>query len=306
MGQTIFLMMRYNTIDKTGFEVSEISFGCMSLKSDGTDNDIIINKAIDAGINLFDTADLYEKGENERLLGNALKGKRKDVYISTKVGNRWKEDGSGWDWCPRKEYILKAVDESLKRLQTDYIDMYLLHGGTIEDPIDETIEAFERLVDMGKIRSYGLSSIRPNVIWEFVNRSNIATVMTQYSFLDRRPEEETVNLLLQNKISVLARGSMASGLLIDKPVKDYIGLKTSEVEGIVKELRNNLPEGKTLQETVVRYVADNPAITTTVAGIRTLQQLEDLIIAAKTLPLTLQQCEQLQSLWPGNVYQEHR
>lgn len=299
-------MMRYNTIDKAGFEVSEISFGYMSLKSDSADNDIIINRAIDDGINLFDTADLYEKGENERLLGNALKGKRKDVFISTKVGNRWKEDGSGWDWCPRKEYILKAIDDSLKRLQTDYIDMYLLHGGTIEDPIDETIEAFERLVDIGKIRSYGLSSIRPNVIREFVRRSNISAVMTQYSFLDRRPEEETLNLLLQNKIGVLARGSMASGLLIDKPAKDYLGLKPSEVEGIVKELKNNLPEGKTLQETVVRYVTDDPAITTAVAGIRTLQQLEDLIIAAKALPLTLQQREQLQSLWPGNVYQEHR
>jgi aryl-alcohol dehydrogenase-like predicted oxidoreductase len=299
-------MMKYNRLHKAGFEVSGISFGCMSLKSDSTDNDIIINKAIDSGINLFDTADLYEKGENERLLGNALRGKRKDVFISTKVGNRWKEDGSGWEWCPRKEYILKAVDDSLKRLQTDYIDLYLLHGGTIEDPIDETIEAFERLVDMGKIRSYGLSSIRPNVIREFVSRSNITAVMTQYSYLDRRPEEETLGLLLKNNIGVLARGSMASGLLIDKPVKGYLDLKASEVENIVKELKNNLQEDRTLQETVVRYVTDNPAVTTAVAGIRTLQQLEDLIIAAKTLPLTLEEREQLQSLWRGNVYQEHR
>ena len=278
----------------------------MSLRSDGADNDTIIHKALDGGINLFDTADLYEKGENERLLGKAIKGKRNDVFISSKVGNRWKEDGSGWDWCPRKDYILKAVDESLKRLQTDHIDLYLLHGGTMDDPFDETIEAFERLVDMGKIRSYGLSSIRPNVIREFINRSNIAAVMTQYSYLDRRPEEETLNLLLENNIGVLARGSMASGLLVDKPAADYVGLSVVEVEKIVKELKHHLPEGRTLQETVVRYVADNPAVTTAVAGIRTLQQLEDALTAGKASSLTSQERLQLQELWQGNTYKEHR
>jgi aryl-alcohol dehydrogenase-like predicted oxidoreductase len=298
--------MRYKTIQKAGFAVSEVSFGCMSLKSDGTDNDAIIHKAIDGGINLFDTADLYEKGENERLLGKALKGKRNDIFISTKVGNRWKEDGSGWDWCPRKEYILKAVDESLKRLQTDYIDLYLLHGGTMDDPFDETIEAFERLVDVGKIRSYGLSSIRPNVIREFIKRSNIVAVMTQYSYLDRRPEEETLNLLLENNIGVLARGSMASGLLVDKPAADYVGLTAVEVESIVKDLKNHLPVGRTLQETVVRYVADNPAVTTAVAGIRTIKQLEDALSAGNVLPLTRQEQEQLSELWKGNTYKEHR
>lgn len=298
--------MKYNTLHKAGFNVSEVSFGCMSLKSTAIDNEAVINKAIDGGITLFDTADLYEKGENEKLLGNAIKGKRKDIFISTKVGNRWKEDGSGWEWCPRKEYILKAVDASLKRLQTDYIDLYLLHGGTMDDPMDESIEAFERLVDMGKIRSYGLSSIRPNVIREFVSRSNIAAVMTQYSFLDRRPEEETLNLLHENKIGVLARGSMASGLLIDKPATDYLDLKSSEVEKIVKELKHHLPEGKTAAGAAVRYVIDNPAVTTAVVGIRTMPQLEDAFSSANATALSLEEWKQFQGLWSGNVYKEHR
>jgi len=278
----------------------------MSLKSSGTDNDTIISKAIDGGINLFDTADLYEKGENEKLLGAALKGKRKDILISTKVGNRWKEDGSGWEWCPRKEYVLKAVDASLKRLQTDYIDLYLLHGGTMDDPMDESIEAFERLVDMGKIRSYGLSSIRPNVIREFVNRSNIAAVMTQYSLLDRRPEEETLRLLLDSNIGILARGSMAGGLLIDKLAADYLELKAAEVEKIIKDIKHNLPEGRTQGEVAVRYVIDNPAITTAVAGIRTLEQLEEVLSSANAASLTAEEWQQLQSVWAGNVYKEHR
>lgn len=298
--------MKYNLLQKAGFSVSEISFGCMSLKSTAADNDAIMHKAIDSGINLFDTADLYEKGENEILLGKAVKNKRKDVFISTKVGNRWKEDGTGWEWCPKKEYILKAVDDSLKRLQTDYIDLYLLHGGTIDDPFDETIEAFERLIDIGKIRSYGLSSIRPNVIREFVNRSNIAAVMTQYSFLDRRPEEETLNVLHKNNIGVLARGTVASGLLIDKPATDYIGMKEDEVKLLINNLKHNLPDGRTLAETAIRYVADNPAITTAVAGIRTMQQLNEAITVANADVLSKDEWDTLKNLWIGNTYKEHR
>jgi aryl-alcohol dehydrogenase-like predicted oxidoreductase len=298
--------MNYTTLKKSGLKVSEVSFGCMSLKAESTDNDAIIGKAISEGNTLFDTADLYDKGGNEKLLGTALKGRRNEVLISTKVGNRWKEDGSGWDWTPRKEYILKAIDDSLKRLQTDHIDLYLLHGGTLEDPIDEVIEAFERLSDSGKIRAYGVSSIRPNVIREYISRSNIAAVMTQYSLLDRRPEEATLQLLADNEIGVLARGTVASGLLADKPAKDYLGLDKDAVSKIITDFKNHLPEDKTASVTAMRYAIDNPAITTAVVGIRTEQQLEDALRAANSKPLSLAEWQALQLLWEGNQYKEHR
>ena len=181
--------MEYRKLGKSDLNISVIGFGCMSLKDNQQQNETIIHEALEYGINYFDTADLYDKGMNEVSVGKALKSKRAKAILATKVGNQWRSDGSRWDWNPNKKYILAAVEESLKRLQTDYIDVYQLHGGTIDDPVDETIEAFELLQKQGKIRWYGISSIRPNVIREYVQRSNIVSVMMQYSLLDRRAEE---------------------------------------------------------------------------------------------------------------------
>src|SRR5699024_6403991 len=102
-------------------------------------------------------------------------------------------------WDPSKKHIKTAVKQSLQRLHTDYIDLYQLHGGTIDDPIDETIEAFEELKTEGLIREYGISSIRPNVIKQYIEKSSIRSVMMQYNLLDRRPEE-TMRLLAKHGI----------------------------------------------------------------------------------------------------------
>ncbi|HTM91038.1 MAG TPA: aldo/keto reductase, partial [Flavisolibacter sp.] len=179
--------MIYHQLGKSDLQISRIGFGCMSLKPNDPQSEKILHRAIELGINYFDTADLYDKGANEELLGRVLKEKRNQIILATKAGNHWRADGSGWDWNPRKEYILKCADESLKRLQTDYIDLFQLHGGTMNDPIDETMEAFEQLLKEGKIRYYGISSIRPNVIRHWSQHSNIVSVMTQNSLLDRRP-----------------------------------------------------------------------------------------------------------------------
>lgn len=122
--------MNQNTLGNTSLHISEISLGAMSLKMGHSENAKLVHRAIELGINFFDTADLYDKGENEISLGKALKGRRQSVLIGSKVENQWRADGSGWDWNPSKAYILKSVHETLRRLQTDYLDLYLLHGGT--------------------------------------------------------------------------------------------------------------------------------------------------------------------------------
>lgn len=207
--------MKKNQLGSSQLYVSEIGLGCMSLGRDERQAVRLIQEAVELGVNFLDTADLYDEGENEVLVGKAIKGRRSEVILATKVGNRRIPGQEGWVWDPSKDYILSAVKASLKRLGTDYIDLYQLHGGTIDDPIDETIEAFEQLKREGWIRYYGISSIRPNVIREYVNRSHIVSVMSQYSMLDRRPEEETLPLLKEKRIRLIARGPLAKGILTD-------------------------------------------------------------------------------------------
>jgi aryl-alcohol dehydrogenase-like predicted oxidoreductase len=298
--------MTYKQLGKSDLQISQIGFGCMSLKGSQDENEKIIHRAIELGINYFDTADLYDKGMNEVSVGKALKGKRDKVVLATKVGNQWKEDGTGWQWNPRKDYILSCVEGSLKRLQTDVIDLYQLHGGTIDDPIDETIEAFEILKQQGKIKHYGISSIRPNVIREYVERSNIVSVMMQYSLLDRRPEEMSLPLLSANNIAVLARGSVAQGLLVNKPPKPYLNYNEEQVAHAATAVASLSGEQRSAAQTTLQFVLSNPAITSAIVGIRTTKQLEDAVKALTAPGLTPHEVDILKQSVRINFYEQHR
>ena len=298
--------MEYVQLGKTDLRISRIGFGCMSLGDEDAANEKILNRAADLGVNFFDTADLYAKGMNEQLVGRALKARRSNIYLASKAGNQWRADGSGWDWNPRKEYILSCIEGSLKRLQTDYIDLYQLHGGTIDDPIDETIEAFELLKQQGKIRYYGISSIRPNVIREYIKRSNIVSVMMQYSLLDRRPEETCLPLLQEHNIGVLVRGAVAQGLLVNKPPKGYLNYSPQQVEQAAAAVHAVSNDNRNAAQTAIRFVLQHPAITAAVTGIRTMQQLEEAVAAMKTPLINEQEMKMLQQSIVANQYEQHR
>lgn len=297
--------MDYRSLGPTGIKISVIGFGCMSLSSNTEKESIdLIHQAIGSGINYFDTADLYDKGLNEIIVGKAIKEKRKEIVLASKAGNQWRKDGSGWDWNPRKAYILQAAEDSLKRLQTDYIDLYQLHGGTMDDPIDETIEAFEQLKQQGKIRHYGISSIRPTVINEYIKRSSIVSVMTQYSLADRRPEEQTLDLLQQHNISVLARGALAQGLLVNKPPKEYLNYSKDELATMKQAIHDASANGRTPGQTAIQYVLQHPAVASAVTGIRNEKQLEDAVSSAS--PLLKEDFQLLQRAMRPNRYEQHR
>jgi aryl-alcohol dehydrogenase-like predicted oxidoreductase len=298
--------MEYQKLGKSDLTISRIGFGCMSLDPGDFISEKLLLGALEEGINYFDTADLYQHGRNEELLGRVFREKREQVILATKVGNQWKPDGSGWDWNPSKKYILSSVEQSLKRLGTDYIDLYQLHGGTIADPIDEIIETFELLRSSGKIRYYGISSIRPNVIREYVKRSSIISVMIQYSLLDRRPEEEMLSLLARNQIGVLTRGTIARGLLVSKPAEPYLNYSANQVERLKSAIGTNANEGHSDLEISTQYVLQHLPVTSAIIGMRTEQQLREALDAAHSKKLSDHQIEALQNILPANKYQEHR
>ncbi len=287
-------MITYNTLGQSDLRISSIGFGCMSLPQEENEAEKIINTAIDRGINFFDTADVYNNGNNELLIGKILQQHRSNIILASKVGNVAKTDGSsGFHWNPSKKHILESINKSLIRLNTDYLDLYQLHGGTIEDNIEETIEAFELLKQQGKIRHYGISSIRPNVIHEYVKKSSIVSVMMQYSLLDRRPEEQCLDLLQHNHISVLSRGALAQGLLAGKPAKSYLGHNESAVARAAQSIQHN-------PENAIAYVLAHPTVSSAVIGIRTFAQLESLFEEPSV------NIEEARQSIKAEIYKEHR
>lgn len=301
--------MNKHRLGQSDLYVSAMGLGCMSLGTDEVKAAAIIHEALEQGINFLDTADLYDDGRNEEIIGNALRRRRGDVILATKVGNRRIPGKEGWSWDPSKAYIKSAVKESLRRLQTDYIDLYQLHGGTIEDPIDETIEAFEELKQEGLIRYYGISSIRPNVIREYVQRSGIISVMSQYSILDRRPEEEILPLLAEHGISLIARGPLAGGLLtergrsrIDKP---YLGYDSRELTQLHEQLMQQSAGNRPLTETALHYPLAHPAVAAIIPGASSLEQLQLNIKAGKSAPLSPQELAAVRGISRANRYTVH-
>jgi aryl-alcohol dehydrogenase-like predicted oxidoreductase len=302
--------MEKRRLGKSDLFVTELGLGCMTLGTDILAAERIIHAAFEEGVNYFDTADLYDFGVNESIVGQALKSVREQVVIATKVGNRWNEKKDGWSWDPSKKHIKEAVKESIARLGTDYIDLYQLHGGTMDDPIEETIEAFEELVSEGFVKYYGISSIRPNVIREYASKSNIASVMMQYSILDRRPEEEALRVLRESEISVVARGPVAKGLLSDVGIrkiseKGFMDYSEQELRSLLTTLKNHFGD-RSLTEVALRYVLSNPTVASVVAGASSVEQVKNNAKAVRSLPLTEEEISFIKEVSKVNVYDQHR
>src|SRR5699024_9743649 len=270
----------------------------------------ILHHALESGINHLDTADLYAFGENENIVGDIIKQKRDDIILTTKVGNHFDAEKGSWFWDPSKRYIETAIDASLKRLKTDYIDLYLLHGGTIEDPIDDTIEAFENLKQAGKIKAYGISSIRPNVIRKYIEKSNIDAIMMQYSILDTRPEE-LLNLINRNNISVLARGPLAKGMLTTRATQ-YAAKKGSggylayDDQELRKTINLLLQEDEPIARLAFGYVLGHPAVASTVFGASSLDQLKENVMHMDAFPLDKEKIERIKHIAKTFQYELHR
>ncbi|VDG97845.1 putative oxidoreductase [Lysinibacillus sphaericus] len=299
--------MKTRELGKSGLAVSELGLGCMSLPTNRNEVDDIVAAALDAGITFFDTADLYEGGANEEVVGHAIHNRRGDIILATKVGNKMNPDGKTWHWDASKEHIMEGVKESLRRLSTDYIDLYQLHGGTMDDNTDEVIEAFERLKDEGIVRQYGISSIRPNVIQRFLKTSSAVSVMMQYNMLDRRPEE-WFSMIEEHNASVIARGTLAKGLLTVEGEQraahtdSFVNYKQPALSEAVHNLTANATN---LHAAAIHFCLQKDAVATTLIGARTHDQLMDSVHAYETT-VSDATLDELTNLLELHKYDQHR
>ncbi|WP_335869800.1 aldo/keto reductase [Bacillus sp. 2205SS5-2] len=306
--------MEKRQLGRSSLSVSKMGLGCMSLGTNEEKAKTIIEAALEQGITYFDTADLYDFGVNEKIVGRALHSVREEVIIATKVGNRWKDDHSSWQWDPSKAYIKEGVKNSLTRLNTDYIDLYQLHGGTMDDPLEETIEAFEELKQEGFIRSYGISSIRSNVIEEFVKKSSIDTVMMQYNLLDRRPEE-IFPFLQEQGISVVTRGPLAKGILSEAMLQKasqkikkegYLDYSYLELQELLASINERFTSHHSMTELSLQFNLAQGAVSAVIPGASSVDQLKSNIAAANGSNLSTEEGQLLREMTKISFYDQHR
>ncbi len=252
-----------------------------------------IRAALDAGVNLFDTADGYGMGQSEFYTGKALKDVRDKVYIATKVGN-W---GRRYDDPPQLKSIYSIINcchASLYRLGTDYIDLYQCHVGTPERP-EVFVEAFELLKKQGKIREYAISTNDLASLKALDAEGGCASCQINYSLLNRTPEKDILPYCRENDIGVLLRGPIAQGLLADKFTSDTrfddIVRQKWNPDGNQREdflaklekvsaLRELIPADSDMVAFALRFVLANPAVTCPIPGMKTPEQARQNASAA--------------------------
>ena len=272
-------------------EVSVVGLGCNNFgwRIDADASTAAVNAALDAGINFFDTADIYGAGQSEEFLGRALGPRRGEALIATKFGMKMDEQRRG----ARPEYVRQAVEDSLRRLGTDRIDLYQLHQPDAEVPIAETLDALDGLVRAGKVREIGCSNfsgdqLRAAKAAVREGGARFVSVQNQYSLVNREPEADVIPECARSGIAFLPFFPLANGLLTGKyrrgqplpegsRARDGFGPKvfTDENVALVETLTEFAAGcGHTMLELAVSWLAAQPAVASVIAGAKSPEQVK--------------------------------
>ncbi len=292
--------MEYRDLGRTGVKVSPLCLGTMNFPepSGEAESIEIINRALDGGINFFDTANVYNQGESEKTVGRALEenGRRDEVVLATKVYGQM-GDGPNQSGVSRY-HIIKACEDSLRRLRTDRIDLYQLHRPGLTIPQDETLRAFDDLIRGGKVRYIGCSTHPAWMVMEALaisERYGLARYVTEqppYNLLDRRIENELVPLALKYGLGLLPWSPLAGGILAGRysDPKDYPDgsraargewfarrVNRKGIQVAVKVAEMAAERGLTASQLALLWVKDQPGVTAPIIGPRTINHLEDAL-----------------------------
>ena len=317
--------MPMRRLGNSGIQVSALAFGTMTFGSQwkhiGTtgqqEADQIVGRCLDAGINFFDTADVYHNGESEEILGRALGPRRREIILATKVRGRMSDAPN--DVGLSRHHILNAVDASLRRLGTDWIDLYQVHSWDPLTPIEETLRALDDCVRWGKVRYIGASNfagwqlMQALAVSERAGLERFVTLQPLYNLLMRDSENELVPLCLDQGLGILPWSPLAGGFLSGKyrrgkqppagtrrtlATEQFLKFDTERGLDVIETLTDiaGSHDGTTAQA-AVNWLLGRPGVSAVILGARTLAQLEDLLGALKWA-LTSEEAARLDAMSP--------
>ena len=319
--------MNYRELGRTGWKVSEISFGAWGIGSmwgrvDDKESLAALHRALDLGVNFFDTADVYGNGRSERLIGQLRKERREPFYVATKAGRRLPTQApDGYN----QENLNRFVDDSLRNLQTDSLDLLQLHCPST--PVyyrPETFEALDRLVESGKIRHYGVSVEYIEEALKAMEFPGVQSIQIIFNMFRHRPMETFFPEAQRRKVGILARVPLASGMLTGRMTRDTAfgsddhrnfnryGAKFDRGEtfsGVdyelgldaVESLRKMLPNGATMAQFALRWILMFDAVTCAIPGAKRPSQVEDNLRASDLPPLSESIMEKVRQLYDSRI-----